>query len=198
MNRNQLRRLFALLLVPLMFVTACESGGKSEDGQSAEDREQNATDRSMNRMTQSQQIPEFDWSQERQTLIDVLTVRGESTHGTAYATTLSGELLWWCPTAGAPVPSTYQLTNPYDVEWRSGHGGEDASAVTARAEPTGIYSGESAATWTTCLDNAGTAFGVYEEANVGWRSGIVDNLPADKRAKVDEITFEFTTSETGG
>lgn len=185
------KRLFACLVAALV-LGACS--GDSKDRQTARDREEEATGRAMNRMTQSQQIPEFDFSQERQTLIDVLTVRAEGTHGTAVVTALDGTLMWWCPTVGAPIPSTYQLTNPDQVV---GHGTSHhyEGNVTAQAEPTGVYSSESAATWVVCLDDNGASFGMYDEANVRWTSGVVNGLPADKRAEVNEITFEFSEGE---
>lgn len=178
--------------------TACnlEDSGK-KDNKNAEERERDATGRAMDRMTQSQQVPEFDFSEERQTLVDVLTVRANSTHGTAMVYNFDGSLRWWCPTIGAPVPSTYQLTNPWQVEWRSGSGGDDASAITSRAEPTGVYSADSQATWVKCVDDNGTAFGKYAESDVEWASGVVSGLPEETRVRLDEITYEFKTEEGG-
>lgn len=201
LNTKRWRVLAALLALSVLTALAsgCEDGSP-KDNKSAEERENDATDRAMGRMTASQQVPEFDFSQERQTLIDTQFVRAQGTHGTAQVYNFDGSLRWWCPTSGAPVPSTYQLTNPFDVEWRSGSGGDDASAVTARAEPTGVYTGDSAATWVKCLDDNGTAFGKYAESDVEWTSGVVSNLPEDKRVRLDEITYEFSTEagEEGG
>lgn len=169
-------------------VAACSEGGKDESVRKQEER---TTAVGFERMVKSQQVPTFDYSQERQTLIDVLTMRAEGTHGTAYATTLTGELLWWCPSVGAPVPSTYQLTNPEQIVSQRDRG----LTSIPLGEATGVYTGASAATWTVCLDDNGTPFGKYEEANVGWTSGVVDGLPSDKQARVDEITFEFSEAQ---
>lgn len=187
------------LLVGMSFAAGCSTGSDDkDDGKSAEEREKDATDRGMSRMTASQQVPEFDFSQERQTLIEALTIRAQGTHGTAQVYNLDGSMRWWCPTIGAPVPSTYQLTNPFQTEWRSGSGGDDASATTARAEPTGVYSGDSQATWIVCTDDAGTAFGKYAESDVEWTSGVVADLPDDKRVRVDEISYQFGTETAEG
>lgn len=187
------RRLIAALIAGCVLLVAASACTEDDSGdqRSAREREEDATGRAMNRMTQSQQIPEFDYSQERQTLIDVLTVRAEGTHGTAQALSLSGELMWWCPTVGAPIPSTYQLTNPDQITGRGGANHYEGQVI-PQAEPTGVYSSESAATWVVCLDDNGAAFGQYDEANVRWTSGVVNGLPNEKRARVDEITFEFT------
>jgi len=181
----------ALLVLAL---AACSEGNKGDTGD-AREREQASINTSFDRVTQSQQVPAFDYSQERQTLIDVLTMRAEGTHGTAYATTFDGTLIWWCPSVGAPVPSTYQLTNPDQIV--GGDGERTEEQVIPLGEPTGVYTGASAATWTVCLDDQGTPFGKYEEANVGWTSGVVNGLPAEQRARVDEITFEFSAPPAG-
>lgn len=195
------RRILAALLALgacIALAAACtEDQNADEQGRNVEEREDSATDRSMNRMTQSQQIPEFDFSQERQTLIESLTIRAEGTHGTAQVFNLDGSLRWWCPTIGAPVPSTYQLTNPWDVEWKGGHNGNSGVGI-ARSEPTGVYSGDSQATWIVCTDDNGTAYGRYAESDVEWTSGIIADLPADKRVRLDEISYEFGTSEAEG
>ena len=187
MTKNRLIAALVAVVLMLGFV-ACEDGKKGEDGRS---REANAVNTGFDRLTQSQQVPTFDFSQERQTLIDVLSARANGTHGTAYATALDGSLVWWCETVGAPIPSTYQLSNPSQVI--GGDGRDTEEQTIPLGEPSGVYTGDSAATWTLCLDNAGTPFAVYEELSVGWRSGIVENLPEDRRAVVNEITFDFTT-----
>lgn len=191
-----MRRYIAIgLAVLALGVAACStpSGDKSTEEKQRDNvaSENNSLATGFARLTKSQQIPSYDYSQERQTLIDVLGVRAHGTHGTAVATTLSGELLWWCPTQGAPVPSTYQVSPSQqyvDIK------GDDTRAKfpVDQGEPTGVYVGDSAATWSICLDDNGTPFGKYEEANVGWTSGVVNGLPEEKRAQVDEITYEFT------
>lgn len=198
LSTKRWRVLAALLVLSMLtaFASGCEDGS-SKDKKSAEEREEDATGRSMNRMTASQQVPEYDFSQERQTLIEAQNIRAEGTHGTAQVYNLDGSLRWWCPTVGAPVPSTYQLTNPWDVEWRGGTHGNSGAAV-SRAEPTGVYSGDSEATWIVCLDDAGTAFGKYSEAQVDWTSGVVADLPDDLRVRVDEISYQFGTEDAEG
>jgi hypothetical protein len=181
------------LTIAVALAGALAFGACSDDqgGDSSRSRESSAISTGFDRVTRSQQVPTFDWSQERQTLIDVLTVRAEGAHGTAEVTALDGSLIWWCPTAGAPIPSTYQLTNPDQVLGRGGSNG-DGLAI-PQGEPTGIYTGDSQATYVLCLDDEGTAFARYDEGNVRWTSGVVDGLPEDRRARVDEITYEFTT-----
>lgn len=180
----------ALTVAALTLLGACSLKEDSPSDKNRESEEASIAT-GFERVIRSQQIPTFDWSQERQTLIEVLTVRAEGSHGTAEVTALDGTLLWWCPTAGAPIPSTYQLSNPDQVVTPGPK--ERGTATVAQGEPTGAYTGESDATWVLCLDDNGKAFAKYDEAQIRWTSGTVSGLPADKRAHVDEITFEFTT-----
>lgn len=182
--------LFAVLFLAAA-TAACESGESDDSAQNGRD-EQSQIATSFGRVIDAQQIPVFDWSQERQTLIDVLTIRAEGTHGTAEVTALDGSLIWWCPTLGAPIPSTYQLSNP-EAFVEPPDRGRQNDVLVPQGEPTGVYPGDSQATYVLCLDDNGTPFARYEEANVRWTSGVVNGLPADKRVRVDEITFDFTT-----
>jgi hypothetical protein len=182
----------ALLALALCLGAAgCPSG--TEDERDPREREEDAIAGGFDSLTRSQQIPEFDWSQERQTLIDVLTARANGSVGTAIVTGFNGELIWWCPTVGAPIPSTYQLSNPERI---LGRGGSNGDGITLpQGEPTGVYTGDSAATWTLCTDAGGTPFAVYEEGNVRWVSGVVSDLPSDRRQQVNDVTLDFSTSE---
>jgi hypothetical protein len=181
----------------IFFATA----GSCDQQNSTEDTARNVTEEQqgdimtgVNQIRRSNQLPVFDFSQEYNTLVDVLTMRAEGTHGTAVLYTINGDILWWCPTQGAPIPSTYQSTP--GEQYVDIKGDESRSKFPVDLpEPTGVYTAESNATWVLCLDDNGTPFGKYAEANVDWTSGVVNGLPADKRAQVDEITFDFTTEE---
>lgn len=200
MNRRRITIAAALLACLLITAAAACTPGRPKSSKQAGrnvNDEQEAIATGFGRLSDSQPVPSFDYSQERQIIIDTETIRAEGTHGTAVATALDGSLLWWCPTYGAPVPSTYQLSS--ETQWVDipGDHTRDRFAI-EQGEPTGVYVGESAATWTLCLDDNGTPFAKYEEANVGWTSGIVNGLPDDRRSRVDEITFAFTAPDAHG
>jgi hypothetical protein len=192
------RRVATVAVLALALLgAACSTSGKSNKGAAQNNRDESArVSEAFSRVIDSQQIPVFDYSQERQTLIDVMTVRAEGAYGTAEVTALDGSLIWWCPTAGAPIPSTYQLTSPEQFVEPPDRGGQTDEPM-PQGEPTGVYTGDSQATYVLCLDDAGKAFARYEEGNVRWTAGVIDGLPSDKRARVDEITFEFTTESPG-
>lgn len=189
-----------LVLVMLAFATMASSceGQKTRSKKATDNGRAEAATMAEGfaRVIKSQQIPVFDWSQERQILIDLYGVRAGGTHGTAIVTAIDGTLLWWCPTVGSPIPSTYQLSNPETFVDPPDRGGQ-TDVLVPQGEPTGVYPGDSAATWVLCVDDNGTPFAQYDEANVRWTSGVVNGLPADKRAHVDEITYTFTEGDPG-
>jgi hypothetical protein len=194
-RRNLMLGVAAILALGL---GACSKNGESNRDAARNSRGETArVSEGFSRVIGSQQIPVFDYSQERQTLIDVMTVRAEGAYGTAEVTALDGSLIWWCPTAGAPIPSTYQLTSPDQFVEPPDRGGQEDVPM-PQGEPTGVYTGDSQATYVLCLDDDGNAFARYEEGNVRWTAGVIEGLPGDRRARVDEITFEFTTEEPGG
>lgn len=198
------RKLLAALFVGTLFVSACAGDDKKDDSKE-EDKDQEARGRESNAdiadlITQgtelresSQPIPIFPFSQEYQTLLDILTVRATGTHGTYYLRNLQGDVIEWCPTQGGPIPSTYQSTPSQqyvDIERDS----LDQKFPVDLPEPTGVIPGDSSATWVLCLDDEGRGFPLYFEPAGQWVGATV-NYPASKRVTVDELTYRFATNE---
>ncbi len=163
---------------------------ESEQGSENARNEQQSVSTGFNRLTNAQQIPVFDWSQERQTLIDIESIRANGAITTT-AFYLEGiGLVAWCPSIGAPVPSTYQLSASQQYIDIKGDGTEQHFPVD-QGEPTGVYVGESTGTWTVCVDDAGTKFAQYWEGYTASTSGIMD-YQADLRLQPSDVTFTFT------
>lgn len=185
-------RLAALVLVPaLLLGAACESSpNQRQSGKNSADEQKRVGD-SFQRLSDSQQIPTFDYSQERQTLIDV-----ESARATGAVTTtafyLEGVgLVEWCPSIGAPVASTSQLSASKQWVDLPGDNTRDRLEVD-QGEPVGVYVGQSSGTWTLCLDDGGKKFAVYWEGYVHSTVGVVSSYPADKRLVITSSTYNFT------
>lgn len=176
-------------------LSACTSPAKGDNqrkvGGANAVAEQQAVGTGFQRLTQTQVIPSFDWSQERQTVIDVETIRATGAVSTTAGYLNGVGMIWWCPSSGAPVPSTYQLSA--SSQWVDLPGDETRALFQLdQGEPTGVYVGDSSGTWTLCLDDQGRKFAKYWEGFVDSTVGIVTSYPADKRVKVDEVTFKFT------
>lgn len=188
--------LFAMLLVLLSACT--DSNGSRNTAREAADNAQNQQERineSVERIQQAQQIPAFDWSQEYQTIIDSETARATGAPSTTEFTYIGSERSHWCPSVGAPVPSTYQLSNSQQyVDLRS----DDTRQrfPIDQAEPTGAIIGESSATWTICLSDEGEKFAVYWEGPVNSVIGTMQ-FPEEERLLPSELTFEVTENPEG-
>lgn len=186
-----------LLTTLALLGTACMENNESSErgGHNAVD-EQQQVQTGFNRLTDTQQIPTFDWSQERQTVIDVETARATGAVSTTAGYLEGVGLVWWCPSQGAPVPSTYQLSATQ--QWVDIPGDESRELYNIdQGEPTGVYVGDSSGTWTMCLDDNGNTFAKYWEGYVESTIGVVTTYPDELRVRLDEATFEFTENPEG-
>jgi hypothetical protein len=190
--KNSKLRIAVVGIATLVMLTACTGNSEeSEKGGRAATEEQQAVATGFERLTKSQQVPVFDWSQERQTVIDVETIRATGATSTTAFYLEGVGMIGWCPSAGAPVPSTYQLTG--STQWVDLPGDESRVLYgVEQGEPTGVYIGGSSGTWTLCLDDNGNKFAKYWEGYVDSTVGIITSYPADKRVVVEDLTFEFT------
>lgn len=182
----------AILVFFGLTASSCDNGNESTDrGGKTAQNEQDSINRGFNRLSNTQQVPEFDWSQERQTVIDVETIRATGATSTTAFYLEGVGMIGWCPSAGAPVPGTYQLSGT--KQWVDIPDDESKALYDIdQGEPTGVYIGPSTGTWTLCLDDNGKKFAKYWEGYVDSTVGIVASYPANKRVIVDELTFKFT------
>lgn len=133
----------------------------------ATQHDQQQTDSQLQRYQANQPTPQFDWSQYRQTVIDV---EGAEVHGVATTTFFynlgSQKPISSCPSIGFPVAVTAQLTNPQQITWNNGGNGNWANGVVPQSEPNGVYTGESAGTYVTCVSPDGSKYYTYWEGDV--------------------------------
>lgn len=131
--------------------------------------EQRQTAQDLQAFLQTQPIPNFGWSQLRQTLIQI-----ERAQATTVATTSFGfemgiqNPVWSCPSVGFPVASTTELTNPKQVV-SGGNGG--GSVTIGQIDPNGVYAGNSTGTYVLCTDAQGRPYVRYEEGYVSTVTG---------------------------
>ncbi len=189
----KIRKLAVLILIPILFGAgaACTPQKNNKTGGNNAAAEQKAVSDGFSRQVNSQPVPSFDWSQERQTLIDVegAQATGATTTSAFYLEGIG--LIGWCPSIGAPVPSTYQLSA--SKQWVDLPGDHTNGLVEVdQGEPTGVYTGNSTGTWTICLDDNGKKFAHYWEGYVASDIGINSYYPVDKRVRITSSTYNFT------
>lgn len=128
--------------VALTFMVACDTQPSSITS------DQQQTDTQLKRYQANQPVPQFDWSQLRQTAIDVESAQVHGVATTTFFFNLGVQHpVKTCPSIGFPVASTAQLTNPDQVVW----GSNGASGVVGQQEPNGVYTGESSGTYVVCV-----------------------------------------------
>lgn len=154
----------------VMVVSSC-----GLDNRSATDKDKAATDAGLSKLQNAQPVHQYDYSQMRQTVIDVEDAQAKGTQTTSFWFSRGaggqGNPLGWCPSIGFPVPATAQLTNPQQTQG-------DHGAVISQAESTGVFTGDSSGTYVVCVGNGGKPFFAYVEADVitiggpaEWRDG---------------------------
>ena len=144
-----------LVLIPLLvlFLAACSSAYK---------KDQETVRRQQNIYNKAQPIPEFDYSIDRDILIQIYTLKNESFTTWSIVTSQgTGTILFFCPSIGYGIPADTQLTNPL------GQLGEGSDLIVEQPEPNGLYSSDNTdATYVLCVLDSGKIAPVYTEQKV--------------------------------
>lgn len=130
--------------------------------------DQKVTNSQLEKYQQVQPVPMYDWSQYRQTVIDVTAAQANSVATTTFMFNMgTADPIDQCPSIGFPVPATAQLTNPEQITWQDGSN----SQVIPQAEPNGTYTGDSQGTYIVCVASDGTKYIDYWEGSVKTTGG---------------------------
>lgn len=166
----KIRRLAAGLavLVPLVAVAGCNSGGTSS-GQSAENK---TSQQDLSTFEQVQPAPHFAYSQIRQTAIDVEASQALGEQTTSFFFNLGvRDPIFSCPSIGDPVPNTAELTNPNQVVNDNANNGASEVAI-GNIDPNGLYAPtDSSGTNVMCVNGAGQQYLQYWEGDVDTVNG---------------------------
>lgn len=158
-----MKNLITLAITALfLFAAGC---GKDKDTQEQKDRA--AVDRQQKQYAKAQPIPAYDWSLERDLVIQLYNLRNNrvSTHSVWRSD--RGMIEGDCPSMGFGIPYDTSLTNP----WRASHRRYGNNGITSvsigQAEPNGIFaSTNTAATWVMCVGASGAIEPHYIETKV--------------------------------
>lgn len=131
---------------------ASSCSGDSPKAVTISDQQQGASQQQIYRTNQP--IPKWDWSQYLQTLIDM---EGAQVHGVATTTFFFNagvrQPIEVCPSIGFQVPSTSQLTNPWQLVGNGGHDSYYGVGVIGQQDPNGAFTGNSTGSYVVCLAN---------------------------------------------
>jgi len=143
---------FILLVFSVMLV-ACDETQPQTESQQVNQQQQT--------FSSNQPLHTYDYSPERDELQQIYDARMKvvNTWTVIYS---YGKAVFVCPSKGYPIPYTTQLTNPDQVT--SGSDTANPGVVIPQAEPNGLYTGQTTATWVLCIRN-GQLLPVYSESD---------------------------------
>lgn len=150
--------LFALVvLLAGVALTGCESSDEADrQDRRMIDRQQEIYDKAL-------PIPLFDYSQTRDSLIQIYRAKVSSVATYSVVTSMTGQVIFQCPSIGFPIPADTQLTNPLKPIWSRSSG----SPVIEQAEPDGTFTSKNTdATYVLCVLANGKVAPVYAEQKV--------------------------------
>lgn len=182
-----MKKLLVALAIACLALTACTTDGALKEDQAA-------ASANLDRLNDSQPVPEFRWSQIRQNLIEITRAQSETTQTTSFFFNLGvADPISTCPSIGFPIPTTAQLTNPLQAV-RVATGGD--RVILPQAEQSGIYTGNSTGTYVICVDATGAAYAQYWEGYVSTVAGPAQwNKTSGGVELIGPPSFEFSQGE---
>lgn len=153
----------ALAGIAVVSLTAC---GKKQTVQSREFRSQDAISANFEK---TQPVPVFSFSQLRQNLAEIESAQAHGVQTTTFFFNMGErDPIQSCPSIGAPIPTTAQITNPEqplrDNSQPLNNGG--GNVTVGQMEPTGVYGGNSTGTYVMCIGGNGKPYADYWEGFV--------------------------------
>ena len=160
------KRVFAVIGAVVLggvVLGACQSGNSAP---SAVQANQNASASILKQYNAAQPVPQFNYSQLRQTLIDIETAQAHTTQTTTFFYNMGvAQPVMSCPSIGFPVASTDEITDPQQTVQDDSNNGASIAGIPQNS-PNGIYSGDSTGTYVLCVGANTQTYGVYWEGFV--------------------------------
>ncbi len=130
------------LLLASLVMAACADNSPQTASESSQVDSQQAT------YAKNQPLHKYDYSPERDELQQIYDARMKvvNTWTVIYS---MGKPIFVCPSKGYPIPYTTQLTNPSQVDYNANSAG--GNVTIPQAEPNGLYTGTTNATWVLCI-----------------------------------------------
>lgn len=160
-----MRRIVSLVLAATVVAAVLAACGSGNNGNRLESRAQAADTFGLEL---SQPIPHYNFSQIRQNLIELETAQADGVQTTSFFFNQGvANPVQSCPSIGAPIPTTDQLSNPDQViKDNTGLNNGGGNVTIGQMDPNGVYSGQSSGTYVMCVSPAGKAYADYWEGFV--------------------------------
>lgn len=140
----------------------------------------------------AQPVPTFDWSLERDVVIQLYRARNERVATHTVWRSDYGMVEGDCPSIGYPIPYDTSLTNPVTTL-----NGFADGAVVEQPEPNGLFASKnSIATWVRCIGNDGSEVPIYIESKVtAYPFSVAVDYNANRVQKAGEATFTLESRQ---
>jgi hypothetical protein len=156
-----------VLLLTALALTGCTSTHSSST--KTLKAEQKSQAQITKRLEHNQPVPQFNYSQLRQNLIEVKDAEAKGVQTTSFFFQMGDkDPVYSCPSIGAPIDASDQLTNPNQIITQGSMNSSGGNVVIDQMDPTGEYStgGSSGATYVLCLGADGESHALYWEGQV--------------------------------
>lgn len=168
----------------LIGLTAC-----APEGSSTNQEEQAVAQAQLDNFLKSQPIPVFTWSQLRQNLIEIETAQATTTATTTFFFNQGiPDPIAACSSIGFPIPASWQLSNPEQVERHRDNGG--GNITFPQLEANGVYTADTTGTYVICIDGNGKPYADYWE-------GFVKTITGPAEWDYDKHQVVLTGAPTG-
>jgi hypothetical protein len=136
-------------------------------GESQEARDQQVVQQQQSQYAKGQPIPTYDWSLERDLVIQLYDVRNQRIATYSVWRSDYGMIEGDCPSMGYGIPYDTSLTNPQMATIVGDTVGVRGVATIGQAEPNGVFaSTNTSATWVMCVGSGGVIEPHYVESHV--------------------------------
>lgn len=149
-------------VIALLVFTGCSKRGTQESADTLSVQNQQS------QYAKGQPLPAFNWSLERDLVIQLYKVRNQKVATHSVWRSDYGVIEGDCPSFGYGIPYDTSLTNPL-VATSLNQSGWSKAALTSieQPEPNGVYASKStSATWVMCLGEGANIEPVYTESRV--------------------------------
>lgn len=151
-----------LLIIPFLMLSACK-----EDNQSTKTAK--AVQAQQSQYSASQPVPIYDWSLERDLVIQLYNIRNLKAITHSVWRSDRGIVEGDCASIGFGIPYDTSITNPLVSTARSVDSSYIKDSLTSieQAEPNGIFASKNTnATWVMCVGEVGQVEPIYVETKV--------------------------------
>lgn len=166
MNTKRILAATGMTVVLSLSLTACFGNGGDDSKSKAQAKEQSQAANAANALIANQPVHTYQYSQLRQNLQELEDAQANGAVTTTFFLNMGlADPVMSCPSIGAPIASTTQMTNPMQTE-RHGSQYDGGNVTINQMDPTGVYTGDSTGTYIMCVQGDGSVEPVYWEGFV--------------------------------